>query len=317
MNAEPSAGTAPRGLVIAAFAAIYVFWGSTYLVIRYAIESIPPLMMIGSRFFFAGVVLFAWARCRGATNGTAGEWINALIAGSLMLFIGTGLIAWAEQYVPSSIAALVVALMPLWMLLLDWKNSRPTRLVVAGLIIGFVGVALLAKTGRGYQNEPLSPFPMGVMLGATIAWALGSQFSRHAARPASTLIHVAMQMICGGAVLLLVALLCGELNQFSLSQLTYRSMLAWTYLVVVGSFIGYPAYIWLLRASTPARVSTYAFVNPLIAVALGCTIGAEPFSGRLLFSAFMIVTAVVLIIYRPRVKPASSMTSAELCEVEK
>ncbi len=316
MSGEQLPEPPSRGLMVAAFAAIYLIWGSTYLVIRYAIESIPPFLMIGTRFVFAGIVLWTWARARGAAVGTRREWFTATLVGTLLLFAGNGWIAWAEKFVPSSIAALVVAAMPLWMVLLDWKNSPPTTRILLGLAIGFVGVGMLANTGRGYDNEPLKMFPIGVMIAATICWAIGSLYSRRSAKPKSTMVNVAMQMIGGGCVLLIASVACGEMDQFQLSTVTGRSLLAWTYLVIFGSLIAFPAYIWLMTASTPSLVSTYAFVNPLIAVALGCTIGAEPFSGRLLLSAFLIVVAVVLIIYRPAAKQIEPIV-ANLCEVKK
>jgi drug/metabolite transporter (DMT)-like permease len=293
-----SSSTPPGWGVIAAFAAVYLIWGSTYLGIRYAIETIPPFLMAGSRNLTAGLLLYAFARPRNRAAPSGIEWRDATIAGALMLMIGNGGVTWAEQMIPSGVTALLVALTPVWMVLFDWlrpKGARPGPLVVLGLAVGFAGVAILA---RGNRNGTGSTYGWGVavLMASSIGWSLGSIFNRSARKPASPLLAVAMQMIAGGGLLLCLAVARGEPKQFSFTRITPLSFGAWLYLMVAGSMIAYSAYVWLLHASTPARVSTNAYVNPLIAVLLGCTIGHEMFSHELFVAGALIIAAVVLIV---------------------
>lgn len=288
---------APLWLVITAFAAVYLIWGSTYLGIRYAVQTIPPFLMAGTRHLAAGFVLFAFSRVRASAPSWA-EWRDAAIAGTLMLVIGNGGVTWAEQKIPSSIAALLVALTPLWMVLLDWLRPggvRPRALVAAGLVVGIAGVALLAR-GHGEHHEAAYGWSLAAVMAASIAWAGGSVFNRSARKPPSPFLSVSMQMITGGAVLFVLATMRGELQQFSFAQVTTTSFGSWLYLTIAGSLVGYTAYVWLLHVSTPARVATYAYVNPLIAVLLGCTLGHEMFSHEMIVAGALIIVAVALIV---------------------
>lgn len=294
----PAQQAAPLWLIVAAFAAVYTLWGSTYLGIRFAVQSIPPFLMAGTRHLSAGIALFAFARLRGAPTPTWTQWRDATIAGILMLVIGNGGVTWAEQQVPSSTAALLVALTPLWMVLLDWLRPggvRPRVLVGAGLIVGFVGVGLLAR-GHGEHHAAAYGWSVAALMAAAFSWAYGSVFNRTARKPASPFLGVAMQMIAGGAVLFGIATAQGEVGHFHFNQVTAISFGSWLYLTIAGSLVGYTAYIWLLHASTPARVATYAYVNPLIAVLLGCTLGHEVFSHELIVAGMLIIVAVVLIV---------------------
>jgi drug/metabolite transporter (DMT)-like permease len=289
---------APLWLVVSAFATVYIVWGSTYLGIRYAVQSIPPLIMAGGRHLTAGVVLLAFAYLRGAANPKWIEWRDAAIAGTLMLVIGNGGVSWAEQKIPSSVAALLVALTPLWMVLLDWLRpggTRPRVLVGAGLLVGIGGVVLLAR-GHGEHHEAAYGWRVAALLAASVGWAAGSIFNRSARKPSSPFLGVAMQMIAGGAVLLGLAAAGGEFGQFDSSRITSISFGSWLYLTIAGSLVAYTAYVWLLHASTPARVATYAYVNPLIAVLLGCTLGREAFSHELIIAGALIIVAVALIV---------------------
>jgi drug/metabolite transporter (DMT)-like permease len=289
---------APLWLVVTAFALVYVIWGSTYLGIRYAVESIPPFLAAGARHFAAGLALFVFARARGAAAPSLSHWRDAIVAGLLMLVIGNGGVTWAEQRIPSGVAALLVGLTPLWMVFFDWirpAGPRPRPFVAGGLVVGFAGVALLAR-GQGEAHEPAYAWSVAALMAASIGWAAGSVFNRSARKPASPFLGVAMQMISGGAILLILATVQGELKQFSVARMTTLSFGAWLYLTIAGSLIAYTAYIWLLHASTPARVATYAYVNPLIAVLLGCTLGRETFSHELFVAAVLIIVAVVLIV---------------------
>ena len=306
IQATAAKESAPLWLVIASFAAVYTIWGSTYLGIRFAVESIPPFLMAGSRHFVAGIGLYAFARWRGAPAPSRIEWRDATIAGTLLLVIGNGGVTWAEQKIPSSIAALLVALTPLWMVLLDWLRPggvRPRVLVGVGLLFGIVGVALLAR-GHGEHHEAAYGWSVAALMAASIGWAFGSVFSRGARKSSSPFLAVAMQMIAGGAVLFGLAATQGEFGQFSLARVTALSFGSWLFLTIAGSLVAYTAYIWLLEVSTPARVATYAYVNPLIAVLLGCTLGREVFSHELIVAGALIIVAVVLIV-RGGAKPAS------------
>lgn len=289
-------------LVVGAFAAIYLVWGSTYLVVRYAIETIPPFLMFGSRCVVAGIMLFLLARWKGASPPTASQWRAAVLIGFLLIAVASSLVAWAEKKVPSSIAALIVSSLPLWMVLFDRRNGRPSFMTIAGLVIGFSGVIVLVINGKDYDNKPLEFVPVAACVFATLAWATGSLLNRDVDKPDSPLMTVAAQMIAGGLLTVLVGVAIGEGSEFSFAAVTMRSFAAWCYLLAFGSLLAYPAYIWLLTVSPPAKVSTYAFVNPPIAVALGCTIGGEPFSQQLLVASILIIVAVVMIVL-PRSKP--------------
>ena len=298
--------------VVAAFAAVYVIWGSTYLGIRYAVESIPPFLMAGTRNLAAGLLLYAFARARGGTAPSRMEWRDAAITGGLLLTAGNGGVTWAEQFIPSSAAALLVAMTPVWMVLLDWlrpRGPRPGLLVAAGLAVGFTGVVLLAR-GHGDHPGPTHGWAVVALLTASISWASGSIFNRQARKPASPLLGVAMQMTAGGVLLLGLAVAGGEPAQFSFGRVTLLSIGSWLYLIVAGSLVGYTCYVWLLHATTPARVATYAYVNPLIAVLLGCTLGRETFSHELLVAGGLIILAVVLIV-RGGTRPAAVTAPTE------
>ncbi len=297
MNAK-SNPPAPLWLVVAAFAAVYVIWGATYLGIRYAVESIPPFLMAGSRHFVAGLALFGFAMVRGQTLPSRRHWRDATIAGLLMLTLGNGGVTWAEKTIPSSIAALLIGLTPVWMVLFDWlrpHGTRPSAIVMVGLAVGFAGVALLAG-GKHHGNGSGNVLGVVALMAASIGWSFGSLFNRSANKPASPLLAVSLQMITGGAVLLGLSAASGEWKSFSPAQVTRLSFFAWLYLMAAGSIIAYTAYVWLLHATTPARVATYAYVNPLIAVLLGCTIGGEPFSREMMLAGALIVAAVVLVL---------------------
>lgn len=284
------------GLILA-FAAVYLVWGSTYLAIRFAIQTIPPFLMAGVRFTCAGSVLYGWCRLRAVPRPTARHWMSALIVGGFMLAAGNGLVVWAEQRVPSGIAALIVATTPFWMVLLDWwwRNApRPNVAVVAGLLIGFAGVALLVNPWEA-PSTAVDAAGTLALLGAALCWAIGSIYALEASKPASPLLFTATAMLCGGAILLLVGTASGEWARLDLPSVTRRSLLAVAYLIVFGSLITYSAYVWLLRVSTPARVATTGYVNPVVAVLLGWLLGGEGLSSRTLLATAVIITAVGLI----------------------
>lgn len=293
----------PALRVALAFAIVYVVWGSTYLAIRFAVETLPPFLMAGARFLVAGSVLFLWARLRGAARPAGGEWKVAAVAGLLLLFGGNGAVVWAEQRVDSGITALLVATLPVWMVLLDWwrpGGERPTGRVLLGLALGIAGLALLvgpASLAPG-GGEGVHLGGAAALVGGSISWAAGSIWLRHAPRARHAQLSNGMQMLAGGAALALAGLLAGEGARFDLAQAATRSWLSLAYLVVFGSIIAFSAYTYLLRVSTPSKVSTYAYVNPVVAVLLGWAFAHEPITARTLAAAAVILGGVAIITRR-------------------
>ena len=285
----------PLAAVLAAFAAVYFIWGSTYLGIRFAIETIPPFSMAALRFLSAGAILFGWSTLRGAGLPTWIQWRSALIIGVLLLASGNGLLTWAEQFVPSGVAALIVGTVPLWMIVLDTARpggKRPSAATMIGLMLGMAGIAILIGPGE-LGGEPIDVPGALVICFAAFSWALGSIYSRSAPQAASTLQNVGMQMLLGGALLLVVGLWLGE--RIEPSTFSARSAWALAYLSVIGGVVSYTAYVWLLKVSTPAKVSTYAYVNPVVAVLLGWALGGESLGPRVFLATAAVVSAVVLI----------------------
>lgn len=284
--------------IVGALLALYLFWGGTYLGMRIAIETLPPFLMAGIRFTAAGVLLYVLARLTGTPRPTAVHWKNTGMIGALLLLGGNGMVAWAEQRVPSGIAALMIAMVPVWMVLLSWfgrNGSRPNTGILAGILLGLVGTAILVlQPGSTGPNTGLSLLGILTLLFASFSWSFGSFFSRRTAQPESALLSTAMQMITGGLLLLLLSFLLGDWQGFSIGAVSLRSFAALGYLILFGSIIGYNAYIWLLKNAEPAWVSTYAFVNPIIAVFLGWAIAGEQLTLHSLIAAVVITSAVII-----------------------
>jgi drug/metabolite transporter (DMT)-like permease len=304
----PAASTAPAATdrpsapaLAAGFGAVYVIWGSTYLAIRFALESLPPFLMAGVRFVVAGAVLYAWTRrARGVAPPTRTEWWGTAVVGGLLLLGGNGAVVWAEQFIPSGLAALLVATVPLWMVVLDWAGGgeRPGPGVVLGLTVGLAGVGLLVDTPGVEINDTMELLGAGAVVLGALSWAVGSLHSRRASLPASPRLATAMQMLTGGGLLLVAGVLAGEPARFDPGAVTFRSAAALLYLVVAGSLVAFSAYIWLLRHASPARVSTYAYVNPVVALFLGWALAGEPLTPRTLLAAAVILGSVALITVR-------------------
>lgn len=287
-----------RTALIIAFATIYLVWGSTYLGIRVAVETLPPFLMAGARFIVAGGVLAGWLAATRGFRATARQWRDNAIIGTLLLLGGNGLVVWAEQYIPSGLTALLIGAQPLMMVLTEWAwrgGHRPTAVTGAGLFVGFAGVAWLAAPWERATSGGLNLGGVTAILAGCIFWALGSIYGRRVRQPAEPLAASAMQMLCGGVALMLTAFAHGDPAAFSAAAVSARSWLAFAYLILVGSLVGFSTFVWLMKHSTPARVSTYAYVNPLVAVFLGWLILGEPITARTLTAAAVIVVSVAII----------------------
>jgi drug/metabolite transporter (DMT)-like permease len=286
----PPPRAAPVRLVLA-FACIYVVWGSTYLAIRLAVDTLPPFLMAGVRFLIAGAFLYALGTRQGLPRPTRRHWLNAMIAGVPLFVVGNGGVAWAEQTVPSGLAALIVATLPAWLLMMDWAyggRRGPGFVEVTGIGLGLGGVAVLAAPS-GASEVPL--VGTVVLTAAAVAWAAGSLFSRAADLPASAVRTAGMQMLTGGTCMVALGLALGEAGRSELAAVSWESALAFAYLVAA-AVVAFPVYQWLLTACSPAAVGTYAFVNPLVAVLLGWAVLGETLSGRAGVAVVLVVAGV-------------------------
>jgi drug/metabolite transporter (DMT)-like permease len=283
----------------AALITIYLAWGSTYLAIHFAVQSIPPFFMTGTRFLVAGVILYAWRRMAGDPRPTRGQWKSAGLIGTLLLVGGIGGVSWAEQYVPSGIAALIVAATPLWVVLLEVlrrHGKRPSLVTLVGVAGGLAGIVILinplASTGYG---QGYSIAGIVVLLLAALSWSVGSLYSHEADLPGSALLGSGMELLVGSAGSFILGLALGEGSQLQISAITGRSVAGLAYLIVVGSLVGFVCYTWLLREAPTELVVTYAYVNPLVAVALGSLLAQEILTPRVLMATPLILLAVIFI----------------------
>jgi len=287
-----------RAQIIAAFASIYLIWGSTYLAISYAVQTIPPFLMGGLRFLVSGAVLYAWARYRGAGRPTGIHWRNAIVAGAFLLLGGNGAVVWAEQFVPSGLTALLVSILPFWLVIIEWvrpPRQRPHGAVLVGLILGFIGIVVLVGPGNIGGHGDVRPIGAVVLILGSLSWAIGSFYSRDAELPQSGLLTTGMEMLGGGGLLLIVSALTGELSHFDIHRVSRESAVGLAYLITFGSLLGFTSYIWLLDKVSPARLGTYAYVNPIVAVVLGWAIAGERLSLRTAVAAAIVICAVALI----------------------
>ena len=287
-----------RVRILTAFAAIYLIWGSTYLAIRFAVETLPPFLMTGVRFVAAGLAMYIWARLAGTARPTRAQWAAAALVGTLMLLFGVGMVSWAQQRIPSGAAALIVGVGPLSMVLVDWLffgAARPDGKTVAGILLGFAGVALLIGPEQLAGAGRIDLVGTGVILFGTITWSFGSLYSRGPHLPASPVQAIGMEMLAGGVVLLIVGTLLGEWSAIDWSVVTTRSLVSVGYLSLFGSVMALGAYLWLMRHVSPARVMTHAYVNPIVAVLLGWALADEALNSRIIVACAVIVLGVVTI----------------------
>jgi drug/metabolite transporter (DMT)-like permease len=288
-----------RARIVVGYAIIYIVWGSTYLAIRYAIQTVPPFLMCGVRFVIAGAILIAWACWRGATWPTRAQWSAATIIGAALILASTATVGWAEQWVPSGMASLLAAMPPLWIVLMEWMGARKVRpgpAVIVGIILGLAGVALLVQpTGRHGAAASAYLWGAAALVFGSFTWAAGSLYSIHAPRPSSAPLAVGMQMMMGGVLSVIVGLAIGEGRVLDLHAVSAQSLIALGYLIAFGALVGFTAYLWLLQVSKPSRVATHAYVNPVVAVLLGWSVAHEPLTARIIVAAAIIVGSVALI----------------------
>ena len=305
-----------KSAIVAAFAAVYLVWGSTYLGILFAIESIPPLLMAGSRYLLAGLIMYAIARMQGAPRSNWLHWRTAAIVGAALLLGGNGGVTISEQYIPSGLAAVIVATVPIYMALLGWfakTGPQPSATIWLGLAGGFGGVALLlAPNAAQAAAYPHARLGMLILLCSSFLWSAGSIYSRRAQNAPSPFLAAGQQMICGGGLMLIVGMLAGELPRFDWQRVTWLSIGAWIYLVLIGAIVGFTAYIWLLRHCDPAKVATYAYVNPIVAVILGAAFAGEKLTLRTIIAATLIIGSVALVITsgQRKTKPPPQLAAA-------
>lgn len=296
--------------VAVALGTVYLVWGSTYLAIAWAVEDIPPLLMGGARWLLAGGILFAVTRARSRERLTWANWRAAGVVGALLILGGNGSVNVAEQWVPSALAALIIASVPFWIVLLDWLRGapRPSFLTALGVGIGLAGVALLVGAG-GLSSVDARGAALLVL--ATLSWAYGSLWSRNAPLPQDHLLGASMQMLVGGALMTVLGLGVGE-RPPEVASVSARAWGAFAFLVVFGSIVAYSAYVWLLQVAPATKVSTYAFVNPLVAVILGYTLNAEPITtGTIVAGALILAAVAVLLWQRARVAARASVPRAD------
>ena len=288
-----------RTKVWIALVALYIVWGSTYLAIRFAVETIPPFLMAGTRFLISGAILYIWRRSAGDPSPTPRQWRSAIIVGLLLLLGGNGLVSWAEQHVASGIAALMVASIPLWMVLIEAlrpHGAKPDWKILLGLSIGFGGIALLIGSSTGISaKDGLDLAGVSVLLFAALIWSYGSIYGRDADMPQSSLLGTGIEMLGGAAGLFLVGTSLGEWGQVRLAGISTSSLIGLAYLIVFGSLIGFVSYSWLLRNAPIPLVSTYAYVNPVVAIFVGAWLASEPITLGIVLSALIIIGSVVVI----------------------
>jgi drug/metabolite transporter (DMT)-like permease len=299
-NIDRARGTMPpaKASILLAFAALYLIWGSTYLGIRVAIETMPPFLMAGIRFAVAGILLFGYLIARGAPWPTATQWRYQFIAGLFLLLGGNAVVSWAELRTPSGITCLILGASPLFLVLLDWGRpggKRPTAVLATGVAVGLIGVAILVGPGAIPEDARPPLIDVLALILASLSWWIGSLYIKHTKSGTSLVMASAMQMLSASASMLLVGWILGEGRGFHFGDISTRSWAALAYLVAAGSLVAFPVYVWLLEHSTPAKVSTYAYVNPVVALALGWAILGEPMNLRMAFATVIIIGAVAII----------------------
>lgn len=305
-----------KSALIAAFGAIYLIWGSTYLGIRIAVETMPPFLMAGARFLVAGIIITGFIAFQRGLKATAAQWRDNAIIGGLLCLGGNGLVSWSEEKVPSGITTLIISASPVFIVLMDWaihayfkdgkRGTKPTPIIFLGLALGIAGLAVLVGPDVFTGVGGLDPWRVAGLIGATIFWGAGMMYMRYAHNPLEPFAASGIQMLCGSVWLLLAGIFSGEFGRLDLGGITARSFGAWCYLVIFGSLIGFSTFTWLMKHSTPARVSTYAYVNPIVAVFLGWLVLHETVSPRIFLAAAIIIAGVAIItVVKNKKKPSA------------
>jgi drug/metabolite transporter (DMT)-like permease len=314
MNATPR----PRAWkVLLAFAIIYFVWGSTFLAIRVGVREVPPFLLAGMRFFAAGIVLYAWMRAKGTPSPTGREWASASLLAVLIFVMDYGLLFWAEQRVPSGIAAVMMATIPVFMTLAEILVLRTQRLTLRlgfALLIGIGGVAVLVGREAGFGEKPIDTSGEIALLVAGVSWSLAAVLTRKLRLPESKVMSSGAQMLAGGILLTLTAAMLGEFRGFHVEAVSIKAWLALTYLIVAGSIVGFTAYVWLIHHESPTKVGTYAYVNPVVAVLVGYFLGGEALGARTVVGTLLVLVSVVVITTTPKKCEPLPIMEAEVAE---
>ena len=298
-----TAARPPAWKILSAFAMIYFVWGSTFLAIRVGVSEVPPFLLAAIRFFVSGVVLYGWMRLKGTPSPSRREWAGATLLGTLIFLIDYGCLFWAEQRVPSGIAAVVLATIPVFITLLEIIFLRTQRLTVrlgVALLVGLAGVAVLMGHSLSFGEVPINRAGAFALLVAAFTWSVATILTRRLTLPASKPMSAAAQMLAGGVQLFLLAAVSGEFASFHPQAVSPKAWLALLYLIVAGSIVGFTAYVWLLHHESPTKVGTYAYVNPVVAVALGHFVGREAVGPRTLVGALFVLISVITITTTPK-----------------
>ena len=302
----------PTWKTLLAFAIIYFVWGSTFLAIRVGVREIPPLILAAMRFFTAGAALYTWIRARGERSPTAREWRSASLLGLVIFLFDYGLLFWAEQRVPSGIAAVMLATIPAFMAfseIIFLRTQRLTVRLVLALLIGIGGIMVLLAHSLNLGSAPIDKFGALALIFASISWSVASVISRKLELPDSKVMSAGTQMLAGGIFLALAAGALGEFHNFHPSAVSREVWLSLLYLIVAGSIIGYTAYVWLIHHESPTKVATYAYVNPIVAVLVGYFLGGEALSARTVVGTLFVLISVVVITTTPAKKTEATLVA--------
>jgi len=298
------APSAPRAWkVLLAFAIIYMVWGSTFLAIRVGVREVPPFLLAGLRFLIAGLVLFGWMRTKGTVSPTARQWFSATLLAVLIFVVDYGLLFWAERRVPSGIAAVMMATIPVFMTLseiLFLKTQRLTPRLGAALLVGIGGVLVLVSRSISFGDSPIDTIGAIALIVAAISWSVGTALTRKLPLPSSKAMSSGAQMFAGGVLLMITSAALGEFHGFRVQAVSIKAWLALAYLIVAGSIVAFTAYVWLIHHESPTKVGTYAYVNPVVAVLLGYFLGGEGLSLRTIVGTMLVLVSVVVITTTPK-----------------
>jgi drug/metabolite transporter (DMT)-like permease len=314
-----TAARPPAWKILLAFAAIYFVWGSTFLAIRVGVHEVPPFLLAAARFLVSGVVLFGWMRLRGTPSPSGPQWAGATLLGTLIFLVDYGCLFWAEQRVPSGIAAVVLATIPVFITLLEIVFLRTQRLTVRlglALLVGLCGVAVLTVHSFSFGEVPINRGGALALLVASFTWSVATILTRRLSLPASKPMSAAAQMITGGIQLTVLAAVTGEFVGFHPQAISAKAWIALLYLIVAGSIVGFTAYVWLLHHESPTKVGTYAYVNPVVAVALGYFVGGEAVGPRTLVGALFVLISVIAIATIPRKSSDSAKIALSVAEAD-